>query len=112
MQESGIVRLAFQSDILPIIQKQMGRKVRLERGRLVRRSVQQLKREMVETSEGQEASLERRWQSSGHGLGCRINPFQIENLALRTSLEGHFRSLVGPVRAGGPQIVREIKQKR
>ena len=61
-----MVRLAFQSDILPIISKQIGRKVRLEIGRLVRRSMQQLKREVVETSEGQEASLERRWQSSGH----------------------------------------------
>lgn len=107
-----MVRLAFQSDILPIISKQIGRKVRLEIGRLVKRSMQQLKRETVETSEGQEASLERRWQGSGHGLGCRINPFQIENLVLRTSLEGHFRSSVGSVRAGGPQIVREIKQKR
>ena len=80
-------------------------------GRLVRRVMPQLKREMVETPERPEASLEKR-QSNGHGLGCTADPFQMENLVLKTSLKGHLKSPVGPTRAGGSQRSSKRKQKR
>lgn len=48
-----------------------------------------------------------------HGLGGRMDPFEMDGeIRQWTSLEGHQKSPVGPVRAGGSQIGRRERQKR
>lgn len=95
-----MIRFAFQSDIRLQDGRQTGWKVKVQVRRLARRATVE-----VGSSEDLE-STHKRSQNNGHGLDYTADPLQMENLVLRTSLEWHLKSPVGPVRAGVSQRCR------